>query len=71
MTEVEVVTRYGGFKHLARVGQDMSATGRHFTKCLGTSSWTIKSWELNPDHPLLTVEQIKTLPLCPRCQALP
>lgn len=65
---VEVVTRYGGHKHLAV----MSAFGlpRHHTLCMGTSSWTLRSWRETPDHPLLTLAEIEALPACPRCAEL-
>ena len=64
---VEVVTRYGGHRHLA-LGNDPYAPGRHRTLCLGTSAWTLASWEYEPDHPLaLTVEAMRELPMCPVC----
>ena len=65
---VEVVTRYGGFRHLAtphKGGWD----GRMLTHCSGTSAWTIDHWSRFPDHPLgLTAEQMRTLPSCERCK---
>jgi hypothetical protein len=67
---VEVVTRYGGVKHLAVLGgrSGIRSTGdRHFTACSGTSSWTVDEWARVADHPLLSLEQIKALPPCPRC----
>lgn len=63
---VEVVTRYGGHKHLAVAS--MFGLVRHRTLCLGTSSWTLDDWRKNPDHPLLTLDQIEALPACPACQ---
>lgn len=69
---VEVVTRYGGFRHLAQKSSIWDLQQRHFTLCMGTSSWTIEEWAKNPDHPLdLTAEDMKRLPLCPRCVAAP
>lgn len=65
MRFVRTVTRYGGHKHLAR--DEGNPFARHFTVCAGTSSWTIQSWERRPDHPLLTIEQIKLLSHCPHC----
>jgi hypothetical protein len=69
MEFIEVVTRYGK-KHLAR-GFDPSDTGRFFTLCMGTSSWTVASWENMPDHPLLTIEEIRALEMnCESCKKL-
>lgn len=65
----KVVTRYGGHQHLGveppRLGYD-----RWTTACLGTSAWTVESWEKVQDHPLLSIEQIKALPPCPRCMQI-
>lgn len=69
MTEyVEVVTRYGGHKHLAVAS--VFGLPRHQTLCMGTSSWTLDSWRKTPDHPHLTTEEIDALPACPRCTEL-
>lgn len=69
---VEVVTRYGGRRHLALAQGQLAAAGdagRQRTLCMGTSSWTIASWAGEPDHPLgLTAEQMQRLPLCEGCQ---
>lgn len=67
MTEyVEVVTRYGGHKHLA-VTHVFGGLERHKTLCMWTSSWTLESWTKTPDHPLLTTEEIYALPACEHC----
>ena len=66
MTEyVEVVTRYGGHKHLALAST--FTLERHRTLCMGTSSWTLQSWQDTPDHPTLSTVEIFDLPACPRC----
>lgn len=65
---VEVVTRYGGHKHLALAS--VFGLERHRTLCRNTSSWTLASWRKTPDHPLLTTEQIEALPACPQCTSL-
>lgn len=69
MKTVEVVTRYGK-KHLAR-GNKFIDAGRYFTLCMGTSAWSVGSWEDYPDHPLLTIEQIRNLEMdCEKCKML-
>jgi hypothetical protein len=66
---VEVVTRYGGFRHLARLAPWPNT--RHFTLCRGTSAWTLEEWRSLPDHPLgLTADQMAELPICVRCEAM-
>ena len=64
---VHVVTRYGGHKHLAEPSR---YDKRHFTLCMGTSSWTVPEWRRLPDHPLLTIDEIYALPLCPKCDEM-
>lgn len=67
-----VVTRYGGHRHAARIDLFTRLTGRLFTECMGTSSWTIESWESTPDdHPLgLTPDEMRRLPECDNCRAI-
>lgn len=65
--QAEVVTRYGGRTHLADYTLPYELKGRLHTKCRGTSAWTIASWEANPDHPLLTLDEIRQLPKCEAC----
>lgn len=66
----QVVTRYGGVRHLAEVDTLTRATGRLFTRCRYVSAWTIESWRITPDHPMgLTPEQMLGLPLCEDCLA--
>lgn len=68
---VEVVTRYGGRRHLARrrIG-DLVIRDRWHTVCRGTSAWTLESWAKTPDHPLgLTVDDMAALPACEACEA--
>jgi hypothetical protein len=73
MKYIEVVTRYGS-KHLAHNPtwpSTYNMKGRHFTLCMGTSSWTVESWEEEPDHPLLTIEEIRALEMnCETCKKL-
>lgn len=69
MDYVEVVTRYGGHRHLARarIG-NLRIRDRWTTMCRGTSAWTLESWERSPDHPLeLTVADMRELPICAAC----
>jgi hypothetical protein len=64
---IEVVTRYGTM-HLAKA-RSYAHLDRFYTLCSGTSSWTVEAWENYPDHPLLTIEQIKQLEMkCVRCE---
>lgn len=69
MEYVEVVTRYGGHRHLARarIG-NLRIRDRWTTLCRGTSAWTLESWERSPDHPLeLSVDDMRALPPCDAC----
>lgn len=67
---VEVVTRYGGHRHLAETGLPTRVTGWLLTLCRSTSAWTIKSWESVPDHPTLSPAQMRQLPLCEDCKTM-
>ena len=70
MSTVEVITRYGGRRHLAEEALGLARpTRRLFTMCLGTSAWTIDSWVAIPDHPTLTPAEMAELPLCEQCKA--
>jgi hypothetical protein len=68
---VNVVTRYGTM-HLARRpswDSPYNMRQRHYTLCSGTSAWTVESWEDHPDHPLLSIDQIRQLEMkCLRCE---
>ena len=68
-----VVTRYGA-KHWADstwFPGTNNPLDRHYTLCMGTSSWTIESWRRTPDHPLgLTADDMEKLPICTRCEEM-
>lgn len=72
MDTVEVVTRYGAM-HLAKRPVWFSSYAqkdRHFTLCMGTSSWTIEGWEGVP-HPLLSHDEIVALEMnCEACKRI-
>lgn len=65
----EVITRYGGWKHLAFTDPSALVGSRHYTRCRSTSAWTVESWEADPDHPFLSIDAIRHLPRCPDCMA--
>lgn len=69
MSEVRVVTRYGGYKHkpYSPPRFPYEKRERMGTWCAGTSAWAVEEWEREPDHPTLTIEEIKALPDCPKC----
>jgi hypothetical protein len=66
MNTVIVVTRYGGYRHLADVSRQQD-DGGFLTLCRGTSAWTLNSWRRNPDHPYLRPTQMDALPVCELC----